>query len=150
LPAARLALEYSRMSARARRPRFRWLLAGTALVCAGACAAAAPGQPSSKQGIAYRWVDEQGVVHYGDHIPPQYASQERAILNSQGVEVGHLDAQKTQEQAAAAARERATQMKQRQHDCAIGGSISSEVSAPRPSSTRRVCARASPACSRGR
>jgi hypothetical protein len=104
------------MSARARRPRFRWLLAGTALVCAGACAAAAPGQPSSKQGIAYRWVDEQGVVHYGDHIPPQYASQERAILNSQGVEVGHLDAQKTQEQAAAAARERATQMKQRQHD----------------------------------
>jgi hypothetical protein len=101
------------MSVRARRPRFRWLLAGTALVCAGACAA---GAPSSKQGVAYRWVDEQGVVHYGDHIPPQYASQERTILNSQGVEVGHLDAQKTQEQAAAAARERATQMKQRQHD----------------------------------
>jgi hypothetical protein len=101
------------MSARARRPRFRWLLAATALVCAGACAAAAP---SSKQGVAYRWVDEQGVVHYGDHIPPQYASQERAILNSQGVEVGHLEGQKTQEQVAAAARERATQMKQRQHD----------------------------------
>ena len=103
------------MFARAPRPRFRWLLACTALVGAGVCAAAAPGQ-SSKQGIAYRWVDEQGVVHYGDHIPPQYASQERAVLNSQGVEVGHLDAQKTQEQAAAAARERATQMKQRQHD----------------------------------
>jgi hypothetical protein len=101
------------MSARARRPPFRSLLACTALVCAGACAAAAP---SSKQGVAYRWVDEQGVVHYGDHIPPQYASQDRAILNSQGVEVGHLDAQKSQEQVAAAARERATQMKQRQHD----------------------------------
>jgi hypothetical protein len=104
------------MSARARHPRFRWLLACTALVCAGACAAAAPGKSSSKQGIAYRWVDEQGVVHYGDHIPPQYASQDRAILNSQGVEVGHLDAQKSQEQVAAAARERATQLKQRQHD----------------------------------
>jgi len=101
------------MSARARRPRFRWLLACTALVWAGACAAAAP---SSKQGVAYRWVDEQGVVHYGDHIPPQYAAQDRAILNSQGVEVGHLDAQKSQEQVAAAARERATQMRQRQHD----------------------------------
>jgi hypothetical protein len=108
-----LALEYSPMSARARRPRFRWLLACTALVCAGACTAATP---SSKQGVAYRWVDEQGVVHYGDHIPPQYASQERAILNSQGVEVGHLEAQKSPEQATAAARERATQMKQRQHD----------------------------------
>ena len=101
------------MFARAPRPRFRWLLAGTALVCAGACAAAAP---SSKQGVAYRWVDEQGVVHYGDHIPPQYASQERVVLNSQGVEVGHLEGQKTQEQVAAAARERETQMKQRQHD----------------------------------
>jgi hypothetical protein len=104
------------MSARARRPRFRWLLACTALVCAGACAAAAPGAPSSKQGVAYRWVDEQGVVHYGDHIPPQYAAKERAILNSQGVEVGHLEAQKSPEQAAAVARERETQMRQRQHD----------------------------------
>jgi hypothetical protein len=101
------------MSARARRPRFRWLLAATALVCAGACAAAAP---SSKQGVAYRWVDEQGVVHYGDHIPPQYASQERVVLNSQGVEVGHVEAQKSPEQAAAVARERETQMRQRQHD----------------------------------
>ena len=101
------------MSTRVRRPRFPWLLACTALVWAGACAAATP---SSKQGVAYRWVDEQGVVHYGDHIPPQYASQDRAILNSQGVEVGHLDAQKSQEQVAAVARERATQMKQRQHD----------------------------------
>ena len=103
------------MFARAPCPRFRWLLACTALVAAGVCAAAAPGQ-SSKQGIAYRWVDEQGVVHYGDHIPPQYASQDRAILNNQGVEVGHLEAQKSQEQVSAAARERATQMKQRQHD----------------------------------
>jgi hypothetical protein len=104
------------MSARAPRARFRWLLACTALVCAGACAAAAPGQSASKQGVAYRWVDEQGVVHYGDHIPPQYASQERAILNSQGVEVGHLEGQKTSEQAATQARERAAQMRQRQHD----------------------------------
>jgi hypothetical protein len=103
------------MFARAPCPRFRWLLACAALVAAGACAAAAPSQ-SSKQGIAYRWVDEQGVVHYGDHIPPQYASKDRAILNSQGVEVGHLDAQKTPEQAATVARERAAQMKLRQHD----------------------------------
>ena len=103
------------MFARAPRPRFLWLLACTALLGAGACAAAAPGQ-SSKQGIAYRWVDEQGVVHYGDHIPPQYAAKDRAILNGQGVEVGHLDAQKTPEQAATLAREREAQMKLRQHD----------------------------------
>ncbi len=55
-------------------------------------------------------------MHYGDNVPPQYASKDRAILNNQGVEVGHLDAQKTPEQAATAAREREAQMKLRQHD----------------------------------
>ena len=88
-------------------------------VALGTAAYAAPNQHSSgsqKGGIAYRWVDEQGVVHYGDHIPPQYATQDRTILNSQGVEVGHLDAQKTPEQEAVAARAREALMKQKQHD----------------------------------
>ncbi len=97
-------------------PLLGCLLLAAVTLAAGA-ARAAPGQSqSSKQGIAYRWVDENGVVHYGDHIPPQYATQDRAVLNAQGVEVGHLDAQKTPEQAAAAARERAAQIRQRQHD----------------------------------
>jgi len=91
-------------------------LLGCLLLAIGGGVQAAPGQPQSKQGVAYRWVDEHGVVHYGDHIPPQYASQDRAVLNSQGVEVGHLDAQKSPDQMAAAARERAAQIKQRQHD----------------------------------
>jgi hypothetical protein len=86
----------------------------------GAAAWAAPSShaasQSSQKGIAYRWVDEQGVVHYGDHIPPQYASQDRTILNSQGVEVGHLDARKTPEEEAVAARAREALMKQKQHD----------------------------------
>ena len=84
----------------------------------GAAAWGAPPQHStnSNKGIAYRWVDEQGVVHYGDNIPPQYASQDRAILNAQGVEVGHLDKQKTPEEEAAATRAREALMKQKQHD----------------------------------
>jgi hypothetical protein len=87
-------------------------------VALGAAAYGAPAShtSNSQKGIAYRWVDEQGVVHYGDNIPPQYATQDRTILNSQGVEVGHLDAQKTPEEEAAAARVRDAQMKQRQHD----------------------------------
>jgi hypothetical protein len=56
------------------------------------------------------------VVHYGDNIPPQYASQDRTILNSQGVEVGHLEAAKSPEEEAVAARTRDALMKQRQHD----------------------------------
>ena len=56
------------------------------------------------------------MVHYGDNIPPQYATQDRTILNAQGVEVGHLDRQKTPEEEAVAARAREALMKQRQHD----------------------------------
>jgi hypothetical protein len=90
----------------------------TAALGAAAWAAPSPhtSSQSSQKGIAYRWVDEQGVVHYGDHIPPQYASQDRTILNSQGVEVGHLDAQKTPEEEAVATRAREALMKQKQHD----------------------------------
>ncbi len=49
----------------------------------------------------YKWVDAQGVTHYGDRIPPEYASQERQIINSEGVEISRLEAQKTPEQLAA-------------------------------------------------
>jgi hypothetical protein len=91
------------------------LLVSTTL---GAAAYGAPPQraANSNKGVAYRWVDEKGVVHYGDNIPPQYATQDRTILNAQGVEVGHLDRQKTPEEEAVAARARDALMKQRQHD----------------------------------
>jgi Domain of unknown function (DUF4124) len=92
------------------------LLASAALVAVVGAHGAPQSTSSSAKGIAYRWVDEQGVVHYGDHIPPEYATQDRSILNNEGVEVGHLDAQKTPEQLAADARERASAMKQKQHD----------------------------------
>jgi hypothetical protein len=64
----------------------------------------------------YRWTDDQGVVHYGDSIPPQYAQKERAVLNSRGVEVRKLDAQKTPEQLAAEARAQEDIVKLKQHD----------------------------------
>jgi Domain of unknown function (DUF4124) len=97
--------------------RFSYLAPLVSALLAVAAHAAPPTQHSStSKGIAYRWVDEQGVVHYGDNIPPQYASQDRAILNSQGVEVGHLEAQKTPEEEAVAARAREALMKQKQHD----------------------------------
>ncbi|MGA2188288.1 MAG: DUF4124 domain-containing protein [Steroidobacteraceae bacterium] len=49
----------------------------------------------------YKWVDEQGVTHYGDHIPPEYANQEQHVVNSLGIETEHIDAQKSPEQLAA-------------------------------------------------
>jgi hypothetical protein len=97
------------------------LLMAVALPAAPAHAAPSTPRPAShstgsKGGIAYRWVDEQGVVHYGDNIPPQYAQQDRAVLNRDGLEVGHLEAAKSPEQAAAEAQTKADALKQRQHD----------------------------------
>ena len=82
------------------RLRFTVLLVSAATRRRGLCRSTPHPHSSSSQedGVAYRWVDEQGVVHYGDNIPPQYASQDRTILNAQGIEVGHLDAQKTPEE----------------------------------------------------
>jgi hypothetical protein len=54
----------------------------------------------------YKWVDEQGVVHYGDHIPPEYAGQEQHVINSQGIEINRLEAQGTPEQQALAEQKR--------------------------------------------
>ncbi|MBS0379416.1 MAG: DUF4124 domain-containing protein [Proteobacteria bacterium] len=92
------------------RPRLVALICGTLFVSSALAA------PDHKAGIAYKWVDEQGVTHYGDHVPPQYSQQQRSLLNNQGVEVSHVDAALSPEQAAAAARKKAEQLRQRQHD----------------------------------
>ena len=49
-------------------------------------------------GKLYKWVDENGKVHYGDKIPPKYARQEKHILNERGIEVDRIEAAKTPEQ----------------------------------------------------
>jgi len=72
-------------------------------LCAALLAAAAPCMHAAETNARklYKWVDEQGVTHYGDHIPPEYASQEQHVVNSMGVETARIDAQKTPEQLAA-------------------------------------------------
>jgi|SRR5579863_8351341 len=86
------------------------------LLLALACVAGSAAAQSDKPGITYRWVDEHGVVHYGDSIPPKYARDSRQILNSEGVEIGRVDAQKTPAQLAAEAHARARRVAQMQHD----------------------------------
>lgn len=48
----------------------------------------------------YRWVDSEGVVHYGDRIPPEYSSQDRTLLNAQGVTIGFEEGEITAEEQA--------------------------------------------------
>jgi Domain of unknown function (DUF4124) len=71
------------------------------ILCASTLLASPVFAASSSGHTLYKWVDQQGMTHYGDHIPPEYAGQEQHVINSHGIEVDHLDAQKTPEQAAA-------------------------------------------------
>lgn len=48
----------------------------------------------------YRWVDSEGVVHYGDSIPAQYTDLERQVVNNHGITVGVMRAKRTEEEIA--------------------------------------------------
>ncbi|MET0281633.1 MAG: DUF4124 domain-containing protein [Steroidobacteraceae bacterium] len=65
---------------------------------------------------AYKWVDRNGVTHYGDSIPPEYASQGHEELNSQGVPVRETARQLNPLEAARAQEQAAEQQRLRQHD----------------------------------
>jgi DNA gyrase/topoisomerase IV subunit A len=39
---------------------------------------------AAAQGKVYRWVDEKGVVHFGDAIPPEYSRERHEILDGRG------------------------------------------------------------------
>lgn len=70
----------------------------------------------------YRWVDENGVVHFGDSIPARFAEQEKKILNDQGVEIGRIAGKATAEELAqqeAEAQERAAQVLAQRADQAL-------------------------------
>lgn len=51
----------------------------------------------------YKWVDENGVVHYGDAVPAEASRNERHVLNEQGVTLRVLKRAKTREELAAMA-----------------------------------------------
>lgn len=52
----------------------------------------------AQQRASYSWVDDDGVVHYGDSIPPEYADKPKNVVNEHGVTVGHIRGKKTQEE----------------------------------------------------
>ena len=47
-----------------------------------------------------KWVDDEGVTHYGDRVPAKYLNQRRSVLNKQGVtvrQVKSVDQQQAEE-----------------------------------------------------
>ena len=65
------------------------------ILCLSAGASAAQNAPK-----LYRWVDAEGVVHYGDSIPAEYSEVERQIVNEHGITVDVMHAKKTDEELA--------------------------------------------------
>lgn len=53
---------------------------------------------AAQQRTAYSWVDDDGVVHYGDSIPPEYADKPKEIINEHGVTIDHIRGKKTAEE----------------------------------------------------
>ena len=72
------------------------LLIVTALLSVSTLALAAPTGPK-----LYKWVDKQGVTHYGSTIPPEYAAQQSEQIDANGNVVKVQAAEKTPEQLAA-------------------------------------------------
>lgn len=73
----------------------RTLSAITVLVLLSALSLADTNQQRS-----YRWVDENGLVHYGDKIPANAAELEKQVVNEVGVTVDVMRGKKTAEEIA--------------------------------------------------
>ncbi|MFA7441742.1 MAG: DUF4124 domain-containing protein [Lysobacteraceae bacterium] len=69
-----------------------------------ACAAAAMDADAQK---LYRWVDQDGKVHYSDKVPPQEVDKARDEINAQGRTVKSVDRALTEDELEHAARDAA-------------------------------------------
>ena len=71
---------------------------------------AMPGVPAFA--VTYKWVDENGVTHYGDSIPPEYRNSANIELNQRGVILKKNDPALTVEERKAKEAELVKQRKQ--------------------------------------
>jgi hypothetical protein len=74
-------------------------LGALALLSAAASFAAADAPDAASR--FYKWVDAQGVVHYGDSVPPQFSQDSQDVLNGEGVRIDHIAGRETAAQLSA-------------------------------------------------
>ncbi|HEX6638637.1 MAG TPA: DUF4124 domain-containing protein [Steroidobacteraceae bacterium] len=70
----------------------------------------------SSPSTTYKWVDEQGVTHYGDSVPAEYSQREQTLLNEQGVVMDKRLAEMSPKEAAAHAARQKEESRKKQHD----------------------------------
>jgi hypothetical protein len=85
-----------------------FLLAAAALLLSGGMF------NSAMSGQLYRWVDADGVVHYGDRIPPEATKLDREEINEYGVTVKKLPHEMTDEESAELQRKEAIEVAEEQ------------------------------------
>jgi len=56
------------------------------------------GIASESKAVLYRWVDEEGTVHYTDTLPPDYVEQARTEFSQSGLPVNRVPRAKTPEE----------------------------------------------------
>lgn len=54
----------------------------------------------------YRWIDADGIVHFGDTVPAEYAELEKQVVNEHGITVDVMRGKKTAEEIAEEERQR--------------------------------------------
>jgi hypothetical protein len=92
------------------------LIAAVAAVGILGCMHAARAASTDDPARIYKWTDDQGVVHFGDSVPPQYAQDEREVLNSQGVELSRVAGRKSVTELSAEASATQASEQRAQHD----------------------------------
>ncbi len=68
------------------------------LLAIGLLAFAASAGAAGLEGSVYRWVDNDGVIHYDDSVPPEYRDQKKDILTNEGIKIGSISGRKTPEE----------------------------------------------------
>ena len=50
---------------------------------------------ADKHKRVYKWLDEDGQIHYGDSITPDYSDLPKQVLNEHAVTVDEIEGRKT-------------------------------------------------------
>ncbi len=73
-----------------------------------------------------KWVDEKGITHYGDTVPPQYSGRDTSEINKQGRVVKQNKVANTSANAAATETETKANEEQKRHDRALLAAYTTE------------------------
>ncbi|HID82984.1 MAG TPA: DUF4124 domain-containing protein [Chromatiales bacterium] len=80
----------------------KWIINCSVLACLLAWASAVDAR-------LYRWVDDQGRVHYSDQVPPEQSKKGHEVLDKKGIKLDEVAPEKTRDQLIEERRKQAIQ-----------------------------------------